>query len=454
MMPKVKPSGCNRPVVIVLVLLTILAMRLTGRLSTDEALNVLIRAPEKLEGPINSIPGHTGPGIPRAIKNLLLSKGVIDENADTYYGAAKAVGVLEAECGWNPHTSSFENPSCLEFLQFLSKNEPIVKDSELPSLIDIVIPSIRDLDFLEEWKEFIEPFHLILVQDGDPSKVLKIPKWADYELYNRHDIERALGKSRSWIISTRDSSIRNFGFLVSKKRYVYTLDDDCLPVVGADGKKVNAIKEHIRNLMTPSTPFFFNTLHDPYRPGTDVVRGYPYSLRGGVPTVISHGLWLNAPDYDAPTQLLKVDERNFHLHDLVLTIPHGVFYPMCSMNVAFDRELIGPAFMQGLMGDGQPWARYEDMFAGWASKVVLDHLGFGVKSGAPYIYHNKASNPFTNLKKEYKGLWWQERRLGSSKRSNFRVVLRHLNWRTVSCPNLFDPSLSCSIHILSDWHLQ
>jgi hypothetical protein len=33
------------------------------------------------------------------------------------------------------------------------------------------------------------------------------------------------------------------------------------------------------------------------------VRGYPFSLREGVPTVVSHGLWLNIPDYDAPTQV-------------------------------------------------------------------------------------------------------------------------------------------------------
>ena len=32
----------------------------------------------------------------------------------------------------------------------------------------------------------------------------------------------------------------------------------------------------------------------------------------------------------------------------------------------------------------------------------------GSKSGHPYIKHNKASNPFTNLMKEYKGLEWQE----------------------------------------------
>ena len=33
------------------------------------------------------------------------------------------------------------------------------------------------------------------------------------------------------------------------------------------------------------------------------MRGYPFSLREGVPTAISHGLWLNIPDYDAPTQV-------------------------------------------------------------------------------------------------------------------------------------------------------
>ena len=47
--------------------------------------------------------------------------------------------------------------------------------------------------------------------------------------------------------------------------------------------------------------------------------------------------------------------------DATVTVPKGVLYPLCSMNVAFDRELIGPAFMQGLMGTGQPWARYDDM---------------------------------------------------------------------------------------------
>lgn len=76
------------------------------------------------------------------------------------------------------------------------------------------------------------------------------------------------------------------------------------------GKEINALEQHIKNLLSPSTPFFFNTLYDPYRDGADFVRGYPFSLREGVPTAVSHGLWLNIPDYDAPTQLVKPLERN------------------------------------------------------------------------------------------------------------------------------------------------
>ena len=33
-------------------------------------------------------------------------------------------------------------------------------------------------------------------------------------------------------------------------------------------------------------------------------------------------------------------------------------------------------------------------------QVILDHLGLGTKTGKPYIWHSKASNPFANLKRE------------------------------------------------------
>ena len=77
---------------------------------------------------------------------------------------------------------------------------------------------------------------------------------------------------------------------MSKKRYIYTIDDDCFVANKPTGEKINALEQHIRNLLTPSTPFFFNTLGDPFQEGCDFVRGYPFSMRDGVPTAISHGL--------------------------------------------------------------------------------------------------------------------------------------------------------------------
>lgn len=87
------------------------------------------------------------------------------------------------------------------------------------------------------------------------------------------------------------------------------------------GEDINALEQHIKNLLSPSTPDFFNTLYDPYAPGADFVRGYPFSMREGKLTAVSHGLWLNIPDYDAPTQMVKPMERNKRYVDAVMTIP-------------------------------------------------------------------------------------------------------------------------------------
>lgn len=55
----------------------------------------------------------------------------------------------------------------------------------LADQLDIVIPTIRALDFLEQWRPFFQPYHLIIVQDGDPTKTITVPEGFDYELYNR-----------------------------------------------------------------------------------------------------------------------------------------------------------------------------------------------------------------------------------------------------------------------------
>lgn len=69
--------------------------------------------------------------------------------------------------------------------------------------------------------------------------------------------------------------------------------EDISPAADPAGKLVDPVQGHLTNLTCPSSPFFFNTLYDPYRAGADFVRGYPFSLREGTATVVSHGLWLN-----------------------------------------------------------------------------------------------------------------------------------------------------------------
>ncbi|KAL8458635.1 hypothetical protein ACS0TY_036235 [Phlomoides rotata] len=84
---------------------------------------------------------------------------------------------------------------------------------------------------IEMWRPYFQPYHLIIVQDGDPSKLIKVPDEFDYELYNRNDINRILGLKAS-CISFKDSACRCFGFLVSKKKYIFTIDDDCFKMAG------------------------------------------------------------------------------------------------------------------------------------------------------------------------------------------------------------------------------
>ncbi len=48
-----------------------------------------------------------------------------------------------------------------------------------------------------------------------------MPEGYSYDLYNRNDIERILG-DKAWAISFKDSACRCFGFMVSKKKCVWS----------------------------------------------------------------------------------------------------------------------------------------------------------------------------------------------------------------------------------------
>eukprot|EP00252_Welwitschia_mirabilis_P010727 TRINITY_DN2417_c0_g1_i1.p1 TRINITY_DN2417_c0_g1~~TRINITY_DN2417_c0_g1_i1.p1 ORF type:complete len:347 (+),score=33.24 TRINITY_DN2417_c0_g1_i1:358-1398(+) len=268
-----------------------------------------------------------------------------------------------------------------------------------PEEVDIVIPAIEpDLSFLEQWRPFIASYHLIIVQDPDLEGGLKIPSDFTYTLYSKHDIEKTLGSQALQTLGFRGLGCRYFGYLSSKKKYIISFDQDCVPAKDPEGNFINAVEQHLLNLKAPSTPTFFNTLYDPYRPGSDFVRGYPFSLRQGVPSAVSCGLWLNFPDYDTATLAKKPNEKNTRYVDAVLTVPNGAMFPMSSINIAFNREIIGPAMFSPFVNNS-PLPRHgtlEDIWCGLCCKLICDHLGFGMKTGLPYVWRKDLSEPISS----------------------------------------------------------
>lgn len=266
----------------------------------------------------------------------------------------------------------------------------------------IVIPTIRNLDFLTDWKNQFKNISLIVCEDK-PQKSVSVPKIGQKTYhYSWQEIDEDLGKD-SWIIPRRVSAIRNYGFLKAYQKgadIIITLDDDCYPVPNH-----NLVKLHLQNLSLEVPQKWTNTYPDARHMYT---RGMPYLNRKQSPVMLSHGLWTNVLDFDGPTYLQKIDFRAKFAEHFLQIISQGAYYPMCSMNLAFNRE-ITPLMYFPLMGqdkEGHKWGynRFDDIWAGIFSKKIMDHLGYGVVNGAPFVKHRKASDPFNNLIKEAGGI--------------------------------------------------
>jgi reversibly glycosylated polypeptide/UDP-arabinopyranose mutase len=138
-------------------------------------------------------------------------------------------------------------------------------------------------------------------------------------------------------------------------------------------------------------------------------RGLPYSVRGKDSVVVSHGLWSGALDLDGKTETKLPNVLTEKAYPPIRqVIPEGQFFPMCSMNLAFKRDVV-PLMYFPLMGfdpHGTSWGydRFDDIWCGLLVKKICDHLGLSVVNGSPMVEHRKASLPKKNREKEEKGL--------------------------------------------------
>jgi hypothetical protein len=234
---------------------------------------------------------------------------------------------------------------------------------------------------------------LILVEDG-PTKTF--PPVGQTDHYAWDDVERIVGPVHG-IFSRRDSAIKAFGFMAAYwlgADMILTLDDDCYPHPGQTALVAGHRAAMVHPVWVESVP-------------GRRTRGLPYRNRGRLPDVVANvGLWSGVADDDAACALVN-DPGPFTPPAGTVVVPHGQFVPVCGMNLAFARKA-APLFYFPKMGAGSPYRRFDDIWGGIIAKRVMDHLGWRMSVGEPFIVHARASDPFKNLVAEAPGVGLNE----------------------------------------------
>ncbi|OTF01563.1 alpha-1 4-glucan-protein synthase [Halorubrum sp. SD683] len=207
--------------------------------------------------------------------------------------------------------------------------------------------------------------------------------------------------------------------------YGVFIDDDTLP-----HDDVDYFGRHMANLAfegeverVSSDEDWVNVLYDNADEHGLYPRGYPYSAMGETvetdavdveagEVVASQGLWTNVPDLDAVRILMDGDlegqaQTRTTADDFGgdFVAARGNYLTVCSMNLAFRREVI-PAFYQLPMDDNE-WdvGRFDDIWSGLFLKRACDVLGKRIYNGDPLCEHNKAPrSTFDDLANEVAGL--------------------------------------------------
>ena len=275
--------------------------------------------------------------------------------------------------------------------------------------IALVLPTIREkhcLEFLEAWDFGVQNVIVYVIEDN-PERTFEIPDSDDVVHLSWKTIRQELG-DKEWIIPRRTAAIRSFGYLMAYRDgadVILTLDDDCLPMGYPDSNDTKQLfaKDHV-SMLSKSFPKWVDTIacHDMQG------RGIPYGDKGETPTMINMGGWANVPDIDAPTTLTSWYPGKDYAMRLHKPVPQGVYFPLCAMNVGFRRD--ATVLMYQLLmsktpeGADWPFVRFDDIWGGIIAKKLCDKLGWAVTAGRPEVWHSRASNVWTNLRLESKGM--------------------------------------------------
>jgi hypothetical protein len=173
-----------------------------------------------------------------------------------------------------------------------------------------------------------------------------------------------------------------------------------LQAVGSDEQWVNVLHQGENDLYPRGYPY--SAMDEQVHVGTESVED----------VVASQGLWTNVPDLDAVRILMDGDLRGQAQTRTTaedfgedFLAAEGNYLTVCSMNLAFEREVV-PAFYQLPMDDNR-WdvGRFDDIWSGVFLKRACDVLDKHIYNGAPLCEHNKAPrSTFDDLQNEVAGL--------------------------------------------------
>ncbi|MFC7098934.1 alpha-1 4-glucan-protein synthase [Halobaculum marinum] len=306
--------------------------------------------------------------------------------------------------------------------------------------ICVVVPTIREYECLREYvanarhhgfdtdrlffvlvtEDFCDTDAMATMLDEEDVDGVVFDGSAREEWFADHDAAEF-----SHLIPAASHAQTSFGllYLWAHERFEYGvfIDDDTLPHPEEDyfGTHMDNLAHEGEVESVSSDESWVNVL---YQSDTDLYpRGYPYAAMDETvetdtehveEVVASQGLWTNVPDLDAVRILMDGDlqgqaqtltETSDFDHDFVAA--EGQYLTVCSMNLAFRREVV-PAFYQLPMDDNE-WevGRFDDIWSGLFLKRAADELGKQVYNGGPLCEHNKAPrSTFDDLANEVAGL--------------------------------------------------
>jgi hypothetical protein len=305
----------------------------------------------------------------------------------------------------------------------------------------VVVPTIREYECLRSYFENarehgfdFDRLHVVLVTedfcDTDEMEAMLDEEGVAGRVFDGTAREQWFHEQGiaeySHLIPEASHAQTSFGLLymwANDFEYGFFIDDDTLPHPDFD-----FFGTHFENLAYEGTvesvgsdERWVNVLYQNVDEHGLYPRGYPYSAMDETvrtdtlavdDVVASQGLWTNVPDLDAVRILMDGDlqgqaqtrtsagdyEGNF-------VAEPGQYLTVCSMNLAFRREVI-PAFYQLPMDDNR-WdvGRFDDIWSGVFLKRACDLLDKQILNGYPLCEHNKAPrSTFSDLTNEVPGL--------------------------------------------------